>query len=395
MYILIGADLVPTKNNTELFVAGNTEELLGKDLKTVLEKAEFRIFNLEIPLTDQESPIIKQGPNLIAPADTINGYKAIGADLLTLANNHILDQDVQGLDSTVELLDRSGVKHLGAGKDLDSARKPFIFDFGNKKIGIYACAEHEFSIAEENMPGANPFDPLYSFDHVEELKRISDYVIILYHGGKEHYRYPSPDLQKICRRFVEKGAALVICQHSHCIGCEERYKNGIIVYGQGNFIFNKSDNEFWRTSLLVKIEDDLSVSYIPLVKTENGTCLADDKTGEEILGGFRRRTEQIKDPAFVEKAYSDFAEQNLSFYLSALSGKKSIVFRALNRLSKGRLLKKAMEKRYRKAENVRIINYLECEAHRELMLRAVKTNISGQSQSRENDIAAWLFRFIC
>ena len=64
------------------------------------------------------------------------------------------------------------------------------------KIGIYACAENEFTIATDTTAGANPFDPFESLDHIQNLKRSCDYVIVLYHGGKEHYRYPSPYLQK-------------------------------------------------------------------------------------------------------------------------------------------------------------------------------------------------------
>ena len=224
--------------NIEYFVKGDVKELIGEELKNFMDNASYRIFNLEVPLTDEEIPIMKCGPNLIAKTDSIEGYKALGVNLLTLANNHILDQDVQGLISTIRILDRAGINHLGADIDVASAAKPYVFDFNNRKIGVYACAEHEFSIATENRPGANPFDPLWSLDHVAELRGSVDYVIVLYHGGKEHYRYPSPMLQKTCRRLVDKGANLVICQHSHCIGCEEKYRDNMIGYGQGNFLFD-------------------------------------------------------------------------------------------------------------------------------------------------------------
>lgn len=146
------------------------------------------------------------------------------------------------------------------------ARKPYIIELDGLKIGIYACAEHEFSIATENASGANPFDPLESLDHVQGLSDKCDYVIVLYHGGKEHYRYPSPYLQKACRKMAEKGADLVVCQHSHCIGCFEEYEKSTIIYGQGNFIFDHSESEFWQTSLLVKIviDDGPHISYIPI-----------------------------------------------------------------------------------------------------------------------------------
>lgn len=195
---IIGADLVPTESNISLFARADVETLIGDDIKKLLNSADFTMFNLEVPLTDLSTPIKKCGPNLIAPTKTIAGLKAINPHFFTLANNHILDQGEQGLKSTIALLDKYGIAYAGAGKDLASAAKPYIFELDGKKIGVYCCAEHEFTIATETTPGANPFDPLNSLDHVIELKGKCDYVIVLYHGGKEHYRYPSPYLQKVC-----------------------------------------------------------------------------------------------------------------------------------------------------------------------------------------------------
>lgn len=370
-YIIIGADLVPTGSNMELFIKGDAENLVGKSLRDMLDEAAYRIFNLEIPLADQQKPIIKQGPNLIAPIAAVEGYKALGIDLLTLANNHILDQDVQGLESTMETLEKAGINHLGAGKDLVSASESFVFKFDDKKIGIYACAEHEFSIAGEDNPGANPFDPLWSLDHVEGLKKIVDYVIVLYHGGKEHYRYPSPGLQKVCRRLVDKGADLILCQHSHCIGCEEKYGNGTIVYGQGNFIFDDSDDECWQTSLLVKVDADLEVSYLPLIKLRNGVRLADEVSGRKILDEFGARSEEIQKPGYIEMRYAQFADSFQDFYLQAFSGKRSVFFRILNKLTDGRCIKRYLQKTYGRQNKVRIANYVDCEAHRELLSQSM------------------------
>ena len=75
MYFLIGADLVPTESNRLLFEAGDIKELLGEELTAYLNKAEYRIFNLETPLTEQESPLPKCGPNLSAPTKTVNAMK--------------------------------------------------------------------------------------------------------------------------------------------------------------------------------------------------------------------------------------------------------------------------------------------------------------------------------
>ena len=371
MNILIGADLVPTESNAEYFVKGDIRHLFGDELVTVLNYADYRIFNLEVPLTKKASPIPKCGPNLIADTDTVSGYKAAGTDLLTLANNHILDQGTDGLGSTLKTLEDAGISYVGVGNTPIEAARPFIFECDGKKIGVYACAEHEFSLVTDCSAGANPIDLLESPDHVVKLKAQCDYVIVLYHGGKEHYRYPSPDLQKVCRKLVEKGADLVICQHSHCIGCEEKYAGGTIVYGQGNFLFDYSDNECWQTGMLVEIDDDFGISYRPLVKSGNCVRLADEENRQKILEGFYKRSEEIKSPDFVESEYSKFADTFRISYMRALSGKNSFIFRVLNRLTGGWLLRETLRRKYPVVNKYQVINFMDCEAHRELMLRAI------------------------
>ncbi len=85
--LIIGRDFVPTENNFEHFSSANIAELFGNDLLDVLKMVDFRIFNLEVYLTNQEAPILKCGPNHIAPTRTINGIKQIKTELLSLANN--------------------------------------------------------------------------------------------------------------------------------------------------------------------------------------------------------------------------------------------------------------------------------------------------------------------
>ena len=367
MYLLIGADFIPTESNHLLFSRGDVEELFGAELLALLKGADHKIFNLEAPLADTMDPIIKQGPHLAAPTSAIKCYKDINVDLLTLANNHILDQGISGLNSTISVLDEAGINHVGAGSSLSDAQKPFIVPFAGKKIGIYACAEHEFSIASDVSAGANPFDPLWSLDHVAELRKDTDLVIVLYHGGKEYYRYPSPGLQKTCRRLVDKGADLVICQHSHCIGCEEKYRDGTIIYGQGNFLFDDKDDEYWNTNLLIRVDEDLGVSYVPLKKCTNTVRMADEEEAKEILQGFQKRSDEIKKPGFIEDSYAGFSKDYLHRYLYAFYGKRSLGERILNALSKGKFLKLIIKRRYDPKSIVRLQNYVECEAHRELM----------------------------
>ena len=376
MRIIIGADIVPTKSNVQLFSEGKTEELIGTELMEMLTAPNtYTIFNLEVPLSDIQDPISKFGPNLIAPSKAIEGYKALNIDLLTLANNHILDHGAQGLNATINLLDQNGIGYLGAGQNINEAAKSYLFAFANKTIGVYACAEHEFSIAGSETAGANPFDPLETPDHIRELKQQCDYIIVLYHGGKEHYRYPSPNLQKNCRKLVDCGADLIVCQHSHCIGCEEKYKDATIIYGQGNFLFDASDIEYWLTSLLIQVDEEMNITYIPLVKQGNGVRLASGDEKQEIMNAFYDRSKEAATPDVLEKKYSDFSKAMFDSYLYRFSGHKNVLFRIVNKLSGQRFWKWYLKRKYRKNDLLQLRNIVECEAHSELLLYMLRQGV--------------------
>lgn len=373
MNIIIGADLVPTKSNIELFEKGDINTLLGSDLIDIIHSADYRIFNLEIPLVNESSPIKKCGPNLIASTKCISAYKAMKIDLLTLANNHILDQGSKGLESSISTLKQAGISYVGVGNSIKEASRPKIISCEGKKIGVYACVEHEFTVATEDESGANPVDLLETPDHIIELKKQCDYVIVLYHGGKEQYRYPSPNLQKICRKLVEKGADLVVCQHSHCIGCKEEYKQGTIVYGQGNFLFDDEENEYWQTSLLIMISDNFKINYLPLKKNKSTVRLAKGDEAENILEQFNLRSEEILDPEKVNQHYDELAIYYKNFYLlSVMKIKRGLLYRIINKLSNGLVEKTIINAVYNSKYRYTLRNYVECESHNELLLHILK-----------------------
>lgn len=314
--ILIGADIVPTKNNEAFFEAGEADKILTGGLYEVFMDADYKIFNLECPLSDISEPILKSGPNLMASRKAVRGYKAMGIDLLCLANNHTLDQGKAAFADTVANLKEQDISYIGGGLTYDEVHKPHIFTLGGVKFGVINFCEHEFSWFDDYGIGANGFDPLYSLDEVAELKAECDYVIALYHGGREHYRYPSPELQRVCRRIAEKGADLVVCQHTHCVGAGESYKGSEIIYGQGNAVFTKVGenpvHECWNTSLLIKlfVEDGkVTREFIPIERTDFGAALSFDSS---ILDGYLKRSEEIKAPGAVKKIYLDYVDREFS-----------------------------------------------------------------------------------
>lgn len=384
MRVMIGADLAPTAMNFKQFETGDMNALLGAELLHLLSIADYRIFNLERPLTDFENPIVKWGPCLRAPSKTIEAIKSMNVNLFTLANNHIMDQGKRGLQDTCNLLTQNGIDFVGVGSNLLQASEPYIFEKDGIKVGIYACAEHEFSIAEEQKEGANPFDPYESLDHIAQLKNQCDYVIVLYHGGKEHYKYPSPLLQKCCRKIIEKGADIVLTQHSHCIGTKEEYRGKVIVYGQGNFLYAaENKQECWDTGLLVDLQLErhgMKVVFHPLVRVELGVRLASNIEKEHILSDFEKRSVQIQDKDVLMNKYNTFAEEMFIGYESAMLGKigGSFLFRALNKITGYRLIKKIFSGK----NIVALYNALKCEAHYELLMRGIEERLESEMGRR-------------
>lgn len=372
MSLLICADIVPTESNYRLFAEGKAEELVGAELFKMLSEADMVVMNLEVPLTDTPCPIKKAGPHLIAPTESINAFKALNVDVLSIANNHIMDQGEFGLFSTLKLLDDNEILHVGAGKTPKEAKKPLIINWNDLRVGIYSCAEHEFSISSNGGAGANPFEPLDSLGHISELKKQSDYVIVLYHGGREQYRYPTPLLQKRCRRMVDVGANLVVCQHSHCVGCEEKYNDATIVYGQGNFLFDRVDNEYWNTGLVVSLQNDLSVTYIPIKKCDNKVLLANGEVGEMIISDFNARSKEILSDCFINEKFVSLAKSSFKNQRMRLFGKVGFTFRLINKITRGRFADWYLNRKYTEESLLGIRNMIECEAHRELVLKSLE-----------------------
>ena len=237
----------------------------------------------------------------------------------------------------------------------EEAAKPYIFTLGDKTIGVYACAEHEYGWARDYGLGANGFEPLDSLDEIAELKSKVDYCIVLYHGGREHYRYPTPRLKKTCRKIVEKGADIVLCQHTHCVGAMEEYNGGTIVYGMGNFLFDYVRCEWWENSILVSVDvsNGFKVDYIPIEQVDNSFIrLSSDR---EILDGFFRRSKEVLDDKFLQEEFHKLAmDMQKNYYYGN-------IFKHFMAIS-------AVSGPYRKP----IENCIRCEVHREMILESLR-----------------------
>lgn len=315
MKLLLLGDICPTDATRPSFDAGSCEALMGDALKK-MRGADVTLANLECALTDGEMRIRKCGLNLKGKPGYARVIKNCGVDYCGLSNNHVMDFGIQGFRDTVKSLTEAGISSFGWGENDQASRAPLFIE-GEKKVGIVAVCEHEYSYALPDQMGSNPFDPFDTMQDVKEAKEKCDFLVVMYHGGKEQCQYPSPRLCKACQALVRAGADLVLCQHSHCIGCLEKYQGGEIVYGQGNFNFVKYiDHPHWHSGLMVEVDfkEKTEITYIPVVANTQGIELAKDKEKEEILNGFMERSRILLDDAAWMQEWEDFCQSKKEGY---------------------------------------------------------------------------------
>ena len=340
--------------------------MLFQDLLLEFDQADLSIANLECPLIERQTPTKKTGPTFGEPSACINGIKKAGIDVLNLANNHILDHGAPGLENTLAVCAQAGIATVGAGPNLDAARRILIRDLGGRRVGILAVAEHEFSIATKHSPGANPLDLIDFVRNVNAHRDEFDYLIVLLHGGDE-FLVPSPRIKDTCRFMVEMGANAVIVQHPHVLGGYEEYRGGYIIYGQGALLMDEAiyrQRVSFHEGVLAKfsIADDAtsSMGIVPFLQSSPapGARRMDPAREQEFRHRLAERSAAIQDDAFVAAEWLKFCEENKHSYLSALLGHNRI----LRKLNRQGLLTRLL---YKPGVRLGVRNIVCCETHRE------------------------------
>ena len=116
---------------------------------------------------------------------------------------------------------------------------------------------------------------------------------------------------------------------------------------------------------------------MPIVRTDVGTRAATEDERKQILEDFRKRSKDITLPGFIEKEYATFSKSTLDNYLTVLNGRKSRLWIAINKLTNGQLFRIMYKRKYTKKQLAMIKNYIECEAHRELIINAIDNELDN------------------
>ena len=264
-WLAVAGDIAPMREVTD-----HDQRLLA-----LMHGAEVAFGNLEAPLTARGARAEKAATHRAHP-DRVAEVTGFGFDVVTLANNHMLDYGPDGLADTLAVLARAGVAAVGAGSTRAAAFRPFVRATPRGAIafiGICAALPPGFA-ATDDRPGVAPLRVLQSvaidavlqaeqpggapFMHTkahqadvdaacEAIRSVRDearLVVVALHWGIPHgfaarsYGVLAEYQRPVAHALVDAGADLVVGHHPHVVHPVERYRGGVIAYSLGNYVFH-------------------------------------------------------------------------------------------------------------------------------------------------------------
>jgi hypothetical protein len=238
----------------DIFLGGHLVEYAGKPNYEVFSQDIIKIFkSSDITVGNLESPVMKiesidknlsplpDKPLQASPDETFPIMKD-SIDIVSLANNHIFDYGEEGLYQTIRILEENNILHVGAGIDLESARRPVIVQRNNLLISFHAYCDYQKPYLKMIIPAtADSYGvaPL-KLEYIEEDLRTvdSDLKVVFLHWGREDISYPDiQDNIEIGKKLIDMGADIIVATHPHVVQPTMWYKGKVIIFSLGNFLY--------------------------------------------------------------------------------------------------------------------------------------------------------------
>ena len=373
----------------DLYAGGRVGERLADDQKHVwsdlyeeILSHDFRIVNLECPLTENLENILKDGPSLSGPIAAAKGIKRGGFNIVSLANNHIMDRGSKGLQDTLDACNSARLRTVGAGLSIKDSTAPLLLIEGDFQIAVIAIAENEFGNATQIIGGACPLDPIRNGEQIRDAAKRTDFVLVIYHGGTEYFSLPNPQMRDICQFFVNEGADAVVCHHTHVSSGIEWFHEAPIAYGIGNFAFDwpqRTPNGWNQGHLVSLLVGRHRVEELRIIPYEQ--CV-----GEPIV-----RRLGSKKQAKYNAEISALSEAILDANYMASEWRKHCLMKRRQMLSKLLLFNRV--ERFLIARGIwpfwrgvgqnavrlaQVLNMIRCESHRSMLLEILQSEIDKQ-----------------
>jgi poly-gamma-glutamate synthesis protein (capsule biosynthesis protein) len=210
------------------------------------------------------------------------------------------------------------------------------------------------------------------FNQIQEAKKKSDCIIIIAHGGHEHYELPSPRMKKWYRFFVDAGANAVIGHHTHIISGYEVYQEAPIFYSLGNFCFDWPGlrNKPWNKGMMVRLQIEkhqpitFELEYFNQNNEQPGVFLLSDEEKRTALQSVDQLNGIIADDLLLEERFTDYVaswKPVMDTWIQPYQGKY------LPSLFKRGLLPALITKK----KKLLFTNLIRCEAHRDILINTI------------------------
>jgi poly-gamma-glutamate capsule biosynthesis protein CapA/YwtB (metallophosphatase superfamily) len=243
------------------------------DTFPIFKKADLRICNLECVISDRGSPwnITPRVFHFRSDAKNIETLKSAGIDAVTLANNHTLDFEYEGMFEMLRILKDAGIYYAGAGADFEKASRPSRFEVSEKKIALISFTDNEPDWeATSEKPGIFyvPIDleddrAKRLFEIIKQTRNEVDFLIVSAHWGPNWGDRPRKDQIPFGHRLIDSGADIVFGHSCHIFQGIEIYRGRFILYSTGDFIDDYAVDEKERND----------ESFIFLIETSDNKTL--------------------------------------------------------------------------------------------------------------------------
>ena len=223
-------------------------------VRGLLRKHDIVLGNLESGLAaDTSTPFFPSKPyNFAAVPDAARVLQDAGFTVLSLANNHMLDFGPNEPALTRSLLQKQGLSTFGAGNDIKEARQPVMLTRNGVRFGFlgYGVAHSRAVYAQKTRAGIAPVSMDCIRDDIRALRDQVDVLIVSLHWGIEYEKMPTRKQRGEAHQIIDWGADMIIGHHPHVMQGIEIYKNKVIAYSLGNFIFDQKGNGTDRSFML-------------------------------------------------------------------------------------------------------------------------------------------------
>ena len=207
----------------------------------LLRRASIVLGNLEGPLA-REAPRENRHFSYRVDPELAMPLARAGVNVVTLANNHLVDCGREGVLETLAAVKRAGMNAIGAGRDLGDAHRPAIFDVNGLRVGLLGYYWNRRCAATDVLPGSAMDSPAELADDIKALRQRTDRVVVTFHWGVPYEREPAREDREKARLAIDLGADAVVGHHPHVVQPFEVWAGRPIFYSVGNFTFGSGNS---------------------------------------------------------------------------------------------------------------------------------------------------------